>query len=197
MITELTAINKVLAAIGVNPVTTESSTHPDAIAARNTIESLSMSLQANGPEFNKDVRTLVRDNINNIRLPSNTLFVDSIDRLEKVTQRGGLLYNITGGTFEFDTDVVCDLVVYLDFNDLPFHASNYIMYTAAYDHYVDQDGDEKKSRRLEARKNRAQVLYDKTELNAKNINALHSPQAQTLLHGMGSASRNPNNIGGR
>lgn len=197
MITELIALNKLLAARGIKPRTSPDSTHPDAIAARDALDTINREVQGDKTTtYNRDKRTLSLDSSNNIILPANTLRVDAVDRTIPVAQRGQRLYNTATGTFVFDTSVVCWVSVLLPFDDLPFHAANYIMYRAALDHYVDQEGQGEKVESLRKRAEVAQVNYERIELQVIGPKATESPQAQSMLNGIGSSGRDPNKLGG-
>lgn len=198
MLTKLIAINNVLAAMGIRAVTSATSTHPDVVAASNTIDRVSRMLQSDHPSYNSENLTLAISNVGHVILPSNVLEVDAVNALLKYTQRGTRLYDITNNTYVFTAAVDVKITSLLEYDDLPFHAANYIMYQASFDHYVDQDGDTAKSTKLERRVDKAQSLYEKTEFRAKDINALCSPTAAKIVSGIstGGVSRNPQYPGG-
>ncbi len=198
MLTKLVAINKIMGAVGVGAVTDAESTHPDAIAARLVLDTVSMSIQARGGTYNTDTRTLSLDNDGQIILASNTLRVDAVDKSKKVSVRGTKLYNKETGTFIFSSSIKCVIRTLLEYDNLPFHAANLIMYKSALDHFIDQDGDGTKLNALNNRANEAQILYEKVELESADTNALQSPHALEMLGGIHqySSGRNPNLIGG-
>ena len=126
--TKLEAVNEVLSGIGEAPVSSLDSGFITASMASSKIDKVSREVQEQGWYFNTEPgHRLSPDFEGNIRLPANTLRVDSSDiRRGTVTQRGLRLYNNVKHTYHFTTTIEADLVVYLDFDELPEAAKRYI-----------------------------------------------------------------------
>lgn len=139
--TELEAVNVMLSNIGESPVNTlEDDNVIDATVARTILKSISREVQALGWNFNTDIGyTITKDNENKFPVPANTARIDTVDTTNtssgtdfNVTLRGKYLYDRKNNTFNIDTDSVSvDLVVLLDFEDLPETARRYITLRAS------------------------------------------------------------------
>lgn len=134
--TELEAINEMLAVIGESPVSTlEDNGVVDAALAKQTLASVSRSIQSKGWHFNTEIEYVLSPTFPHgyIELPLNTLRVDSVakDINIDVVQRGQRLYDRREHSYTFLQSLVVDLVVMLDFSELPEPARYYITIRAA------------------------------------------------------------------
>lgn len=129
---ELEAINTILAMVGESPV---NSTALDAIApgaiARNILREVSRSVQAKGWYFNTEERyVLTPDNTGRIYVPINTMDVEAVDERqvgqETVVVRNNHLYSMTRHTDVFPQPITVNLILALEFQDLPQSAREYI-----------------------------------------------------------------------
>ena len=134
--TELESINIMLAAIGEAPVNSLTGTLPnDVKIAQSTLTEVNKEVQSEGWSFNTEIDvTLTRDGSDNINLANNILRVDpsihhhpTIDAI----QRGSKLYDRLNNEYEFDDDLVCTIVYYRDFDELPEPARRYMTIKAA------------------------------------------------------------------
>ncbi len=139
--TELEAVNIMLSNIGESPVNTlDDDNVVDATIAQTILKSISREVQSLGWHFNTDVGyTITKDSDNKFPLPANTARIDTVDTATTtsgtdfdVTQRGKFLYDRKNHTYNIDTDSVSvDIVVLLDFEDLPETARRYVTMRAA------------------------------------------------------------------
>ena len=134
--TELECINIMLAAIGEAPINSLIGTLPvDARIAQSTLTEVNKSVQSEGWSFNTETDvTLTRDGSNHGNLPADVLRVDAnihqhptIDPI----QRGLKLYDRQNNKFEFDEDLICTVVYFRDFNEIPEPARYYMNIKAA------------------------------------------------------------------
>ena len=134
--TELECINIMLAAIGEAPINSLVGTLPvDARIAQSTLTEVNKSVQSEGWSFNTETDvTLTRDGSNHVNLPINVLRVDAnihqhptIDPI----QRGLKLYDRQNNKYEFDEDLICTVVYFRDFNEIPEPARYYMNIKAA------------------------------------------------------------------
>lgn len=134
-LTELEAINEILATGSDSPISTlEENTVIDASLAMNTLRSTSVEVQTRGWNYNtEDSLKIAPDQEGTILLPRNTLKVDTVGESANINavQRGLRLYNKTDKTYAFDAAVTVDIVLGLDFEDLPSTARLYITIRAA------------------------------------------------------------------
>lgn len=134
--TELEAVNELLAVIGESPVSTLSNDgFVDAIIAKDILRKVSREVQARGWSFNTYVDyPLARDSQGQINLPVNTLQYDQSTKYDgrcDSIQRGTRLLNKKTFSFIFEEDLEGTLVLFIDFEELPEQARNYITIRAA------------------------------------------------------------------
>ena len=134
--TELECINIMLAAIGEAPINSLVGTLPvDAVTAQSTLTEVNKSVQSEGWSFNTEIDVkLTRDNTGHVHLSTNILRVDAnihqhptIDPI----QRGLKLYDRQNNKYEFDEDLICTVVYFRDFDEIPEPARHYINIQAA------------------------------------------------------------------
>ena len=134
--TELECINIMLAAIGEAPINSLLGTLPvDARIAQSTLTEVNKSVQSEGWSFNTETDvTLTRDGSNHVNLPADVLRVDAnihqhptIDPI----QRGLKLYDRQNNKYEFDEDLICTVVYFRDFSEIPEPARYYMNIKAA------------------------------------------------------------------
>jgi hypothetical protein len=134
--TELESINIMLAAIGEAPINSLTGTLPvDARIAQSTLSEVNKSVQSEGWSFNTEIDVkLTRDNTGQVHLSTNILRVDAnihqhptIDPI----QRGLKLYDRQNNKYEFDEDLICTVVYFRDFDEIPEPARHYINIQAA------------------------------------------------------------------
>ena len=147
--TELESINIMLAAIGEAPVNSLAGTVPvDVRLAQSTLTEVNKEVQSEGWSFNTEIDvTLPRNNASKqIALSTDILKIDpnihqhpTIDAI----QRGLKLYDRLNNRFEFDEDLICTVVYFRTFDELPEPARRYITIKAArifVDRLVSDDG---------------------------------------------------------
>ena len=134
-LTEIDAINEVLAAIGQAPVTTLDQTNPDVSIIQQTLSSVSREVQSEGWHFNKENNyELVPDSNKEILIPANYLQID-LNRQDNgsrdVVRRNGKLYDKwkepRSEATKFDEKIRADIVWYLEWTDLPAPIQDYIV----------------------------------------------------------------------
>lgn len=135
-LTELDSVNIMLSTIGESPVSslTGSETTVDVSLARQILRETTVQVQATGWHFNTEKEWLMPVGVNGtIAIPANCVQIDSSgkDTHLDVAQRGGRLYNKTAHTNVFTNSVCVDMILLLDFTDLPQVARNYIAIRAA------------------------------------------------------------------
>ena len=147
--TELACINIMLAAIGEAPINSLVGTLPvDARIAQSTLTEVNKSVQSEGWSFNTEIDvTLTRDNTTKqISLGADMLRVDpNIHQHPTISaiQRGTKLYDRQNNKYEFDEDLICTVVYFRSFDEIPEQARRYMTIKAArifVDRLVGDDG---------------------------------------------------------
>lgn len=134
--TELEAINSMLSAIGEAPVNTvEDSGVVDAVMARNILRSVSREVQSRGWHWNteKGMRITPTFPDKELRLPRTVLRADTVGSFQSidVVVRGERLYDRRNHTYQFTQPVEIDMIVLLNFDELPEAARVYITLRAS------------------------------------------------------------------
>lgn len=134
-LTELEAVNLMLAGIGEAPVLSLPATG-EAFIAQTILHNASRALQQRGWHFNceSDFPLPGYPGGGTIQVPSNTLKIDVTSTTDDVIQRGQSLYNKTthSGVFP-DGGVKVEITLFLEFTEIPQSARNYICVKAARD----------------------------------------------------------------
>ena len=184
--TELEAINIMLAAIGEAPINSLSGTLPvDAKIAQSTLNEINKKVQMEGWSFNTEIDvTLTRNSSNEINLPIDVLRVDpnihqhsTIDAI----QRGLKLYDRLNNKFEFEEDLICTVVYFRNFDEIPEQARYYMTIKAArvfVDRLVSDDGLRTYTQQDEVR---ARAILMETDLANGDHNLLRGDPSLTSV----------------
>lgn len=138
--TELDAVNQILSSVGQAPVTTLDQQNPEVSIVLSTLREVNRQVQSEGWTFNTEKhKTLNRNSqTNRILFPPDALSVDA----NKDAHRDGyhivrrtltlsgttsaFLYDMHRHKYEFETDLICDIVYLVDFDDTPPIVQSYI-----------------------------------------------------------------------
>ncbi len=184
--TELEAVNIMLAAIGEAPINSLTGTLPvDARLAQSTLTEVNKEVQSEGWSFNTEIDvTLTKDASNQIALSTDVLRVDpnihqhpAIDAI----QRGLKLYDRLNNKFEFDDDLICTVVYFRTFDEIPEQAKRYINIKAArifVDRLVSDDGLRTYTQQDEVR---ARAILMETDLANGDHNLLRGDPSLTSV----------------
>ena len=185
--TELESVNIMLAAIGESPINSLSGTLPvDARLAQSTLSEVNKDVQSEGWAFNTEIDvTFTRDGASKqIALPTDVLRIDpnihqhpSIDAI----QRGLKLYDRLNNKYEFDEDLICTVVYFRDFDEMPEPARRYITIKAArvfVDRLVSDDGLRSYTQQDETR---ARAILMETDLSNADHNVLRGDPSLTSV----------------
>jgi hypothetical protein len=127
--TKLEAINIMLSSIGESPVNSLTSGLVDAEMAETILNATSRDVQSQGWHFNTEPSYgIVPLASGELLLPANCLKVDQIssEREFDLVQRGSKLYDRKKHTFKIGRTVQVDMVIMLDFEQLPEAARRFI-----------------------------------------------------------------------
>jgi len=192
--TELESINIMLAAIGEAPVNSLTGTLPvDVKLAQSTLTEVNKEVQSEGWSFNTEIDvTLTRDGSNNIALSADVLRIDpnihqhtNIDAI----QRGLKLYDRLNNKYDFDEDLICTVVYFRTFDEIPEPARRYITIKAArifVDRLVSDDGLRTYTQQDEIR---ARAILMETDLSNADHNLLRGDPSLTNVFDTYNPSR--------
>jgi hypothetical protein len=138
--TELEAVNTMLAVIGEAPIDSfandEFNEITDASLARQTLKEVSRDVQSEGWYWNKTYNVLLAKTSEDFRLfPDSTLrseFSAHTDPERRYVQRGNRLYDALMGTYKIEREIKVDQIISeLSWDELPHQAQQYIVIRAA------------------------------------------------------------------
>lgn len=127
--TKLDAVNTMLSAIGEAPVNSLSSGLVEAEIAETILNTVDREVQSEGWHFNTEYkRSFAQDTNGEIPLGNDVLRADAhLDANSKdLVQRGLRMYDRKNHTFAIKEAVKLDVVVQLDFEDMPEVAKRYV-----------------------------------------------------------------------
>lgn len=209
METKLTLVNHLLKTVGEAIVVTLETGHPSVTQAISALDGYNRDFQTKGWWFNRNRAVkLVPNNRGEITLPaeclefnitSDTLQYRTTAEKSRYTQRGKYVYDTYLNTIEIGKGLTADMVILLDYEDLPQIAATYLKHLAAKEYYVDDDGDNQKAALLQNRVDNAWAQLQAAALKSEAINALDSPSAEGLIYRSmsGTYRGNPIYPGGR
>ena len=130
-ITELEAVNMLLAAVGESAVSSlETATTVDVTQAKNLLSNISREVQQKGWHFNTEWDVVLSlDSNSRIPLGTSILSVYSPSKLTTIRGRSGspFLYDLDNNTFTWTTSINDAVTItLLDFEDIPQTARQYI-----------------------------------------------------------------------
>ena len=192
--TELESINIMLPAIGEAPVNSLTGTLPvDVKLAQSTLTEVNKEVQSEGWSFNTEIDvTLTRDGSNHVSLGTDVIRVDpnthdhtDIDAI----QRGLKLYDRLNNKYEFTKDLICTVVYFRTFEEIPEPARRYITIKAArifVDRLVSDDGLRTYTQQDEIR---ARAILMETDLSNADHNLLRGDPSLTSVFDTYNPSR--------
>ena len=131
--TKLDAVNTMLSAIGEAPVSSLSSGLIEAEIAETILDTVDREVQSMGWHFNTELnKSFAQDTNGQIILPADILKADAtlVANSPDLVQRGLKMYDRKNHTFNIGVNVGLDVVVQLQFNDVPEVAKRYMVLRA-------------------------------------------------------------------
>lgn len=178
--TELEAINEMLRAIGEAPVSTIDTGNSDVTTALDLLRSHSRRVQALGWHFNTERDTIIIPDGNGyLNVPSNALKIDAsgYQAYQDVIQRGTKLYDKENKTFVFTESITVDIVVGLDWDELPESARAHIIALAGLE-FVDTDiGSDIRHQFTASRVQQSRLLLESEETENGDYNMLRDSRS--------------------
>ncbi|WP_421276151.1 hypothetical protein [Aeromonas veronii] len=178
--TELEAVNEILSSIGESPVNSLESGLDDANMALQVLRSVSRAVQSMGWYFNREFGfKLSADDKGVVYVPENTLRLDS-NRTDFML-RAGKIYDANNHTYTLNRGVCVDLVLGLDFEELPEVARCYITLKSARVFQQRTVGSQSLAPALVADEQAAWMALKSDEINAANNNLFDNPYLRKAI----------------
>ena len=179
-LTELNAVNSVLAAIGQSPVTTLDYENPETSFVYNLIQECSRDVQDEGWVFNREeYYPLTPDHNKFITLPANVLRMDvsenDVYRTTDVIKRDGKLYDKLHHTFEFRNPLYMDIVWLFPLTDLPSVFQRYITSRSSVRAAIQMIDNAQLSQLLQVQENTCRAACMEYEANQGDYNFMGFP----------------------
>lgn len=180
LITELEIINSVLNVTGDNPVQSLDEEYQPVFIIRQMLRNISRDIQSKGYWFNTEYGVTLEPNsiTQNITLPFNLLRFEPEDT--KYVARGERIFNREDRTDIITESVVADLVVQLEFDNLPQAARKLLQAKCREQYNNEYYGDTTNKQALEREKMMAQADLDKLHLENEDINMLDNHRAYNI-----------------
>ena len=173
--TELDAVNEMLASIGEAPVNSIGTGLSESRLAQLQLERTSREVQRKGWFFNREYNyKLIPNNKGEIQLPRNTLKLDS--GTQRFQARGRRLYDTLRNTYQFKDHVHVDLIKGLSWGDLPTSAQIFIVAKASRVFQNDFLGSESLSQFHLRDEQVALAELEAEELEAGNYSIFNNPE---------------------
>lgn len=131
--TKLDAVNTMLSAIGEAPVSSLSSGLIEAEIAETILNTVDREVQSMGWHFNTELnKSFAQDTSGQVILPADILKADAtlVANGPDLVQRGLKMYDRKNHTFNIGKNVGLDVVVQLEFTDVPEVAKRYMVLRA-------------------------------------------------------------------
>ena len=190
MLTKLDAVNRLLGAIGENPVNTLNSGNNDAEAAQVKLDAVRLDVLNVGWHCNTDNEyTLVRNIDQMIPVSTTILRIDSSgkdnwrDVVVRTYEQDGrrYLYDRENQTFVFDRDVVCDIVWDFGYEDLTYALQEYIAARAAKEYQQEELGAQSVDQRIKERELAAYATLLDEEAENQDLNIFRQSPAANWI----------------
>lgn len=180
-ITELTAVNALLAAVGIRPLTAQDTNHPSYLDAQTTLINTMNDVQAMSWWFNDRLATFTPDAVDGtIRLPDSVIQIRTTNR--DLIQRGRILYNRKTNSQYFTAPVCVEIRESFSFEDLPYSAQAAIRDKAIVKYYTNKGGDAARTQVYMVDESKSWKQLEKDELRNRPQNALQSPSANMMRY---------------
>lgn len=180
LLSELEAVNRLLAVAGDSPVQTLEDDYVQAKLARQVLESTSRTIQGKGWWFNEEENVeLLPTSTGLIVLGPNV--ISAIPTNENYVQRGNKIYNKQTRSNIFEHKVTMDrLIVGLEWDDLPNLAREYITAVACWEYNKDFLGDDTQKDALQRKIAETQILLESEDVDARNVNVFLNPRVNSI-----------------
>lgn len=181
LMSELDAVNKILAVAGDSPVQTLEDEYVQAKLARQLLTRASRDIQSMAWWFNEEQQVkLIPDIAGNITLPVNLISCIPNNDAGEIVQRGNRLYDRANRTYLFTAPVSVDITLLLEWSELPQAARAHIVDVACTQYNNDFFGSEEIKRHLEKNEGKSYVVLKANDTDARDVNLLNNERAYSI-----------------
>jgi Tail tubular protein len=183
LMSELDAVNKILAVAGDSPVQTLEDDYVQAKLARQILSRISRKVQSRGWWFNEEENVVLPFDINGyITLGVNVITAVANKDAGTVIQRGNRLYDRENRTYVFTETVSADIVLALEWNELPQTAREYISDMACTQYNNDYFGAQEMKSQLAINESNSYLILKEEDVASRDVNILNNPRSYSIAH---------------
>lgn len=181
-LSQLDAVNDMLALLGELPVNDLTSSHPLVPTAVRALRTASDEIQVRRWWFNTETLTLTPQvETKQILLPHDTLSADPYEGRPRTAVRGNVLYNADTGTIEWDTQITVRLHRLIPFEELPVLARMLIAYKAQLAFGLAYEADTSKLSSVREALADARMALGAEDIRNQRANLLYKPSTLRVL----------------
>ena len=181
LMSELDAVNKILAVAGDSPVQTLEDEYVQAKLARQILVRASRKVQSMGWWFNEEENINLPPDINGyITLAVNVITCVANKDVGSVIQRGNRLYDRQERTYVFSQPVNADIILALEWNELPQSAREYISDVACTQYNNDFFGAQEIKATLDKNENASYLILKQGDLESRDVNMLRNSRSHNI-----------------
>ena len=181
LMSELEAVNKILAVAGDSPVQTLDDNYIQADLALSILTRASRKVQSAGWWFNEEESyPLTPDLSGFITLGTNVISAVALNDAGTVIQRGNRLYDRQERTYIFTQQVLVDTILMLDWSELPQAARAYITDVACTQYNHDFFGSTDIRENLAKNEQMTYLILKQEDTDSRDINMLNNSRSHSI-----------------
>lgn len=172
--TMLDAVNEIIGSIGESPVNSiENPTNVDVINAIRILNSVNRKVQSKGWSFNVTEEYKLNPDVftKKIKWNGNFLFIRGTDGTQYI-KKGDYLYDFTNKKYTFDNAIEVEVILLVDFEDMPDPMRQYITARASREFQIRYLGDSALTEELARYEMEAWQAVQEYELTMNNFTML-------------------------
>ena len=184
-ITELQALNRILAQAGENPVNGLVDIPRNATRAHETLQEAIMELQADTQFWHMNTeleKELIPDALTSkIQVAQNVVSISTRFQEHELALRGDFVYDMRNSTYLFTNSITVKMKILLDWDELPVQHRTYFQKVAARKYQQRFIANEKKHQFDLIEEQQARNLAMAVEVTETKKSMLHSPSLQPYV----------------
>lgn len=181
LMSELDAVNKIMAVAGDAPVQTLDDDYIQSSLAQQILVRTMRSVQNGGWWFNEEQGVnLIPDISGLITLPVNAITVIANCDAGEIIQRGNRLYDRANRTYIFTAPVNVDMILMLEWDELPQSARAYITDVACTQYNNDFFGAQEIKAQLQKNEDISYTILKGEDTSARDINLLQKARTYNI-----------------
>ncbi len=184
-ITELQALNRILAQAGENPVNGLVDIPRNATRAHETLQEVIMEMQADTQFWHMNTeleKELIPDAITSkIQVAQNVVSISTRFQEHELALRGDFVYDMRNSTYLFTNSITVKMKILLDWDELPVQHRTYFQKVAARKYQQRFIANEKKHQFDLIEEQQARNLAMAVEVTETKKSMLHSPSLQPYV----------------